>query len=214
MTVPNIIFVQRGNFLDGLSFFGIAVRVVFLLLSANTICIPYIKRRDTLLRKALDIIGLPVLEIESGKEMGHVRDVLFDDQWVVRGVLLENKTWFTLGKYIPDAHIVAYGEDAVTISNSEAIAAVEHDQLYHGILTGNSRMKGVPVVTSNGNQLGLVEDVYFQAETGEIVGCELSEGFISDIKEGRYWLKRPDKITLGTDAIIVPTHCCDELQKL
>jgi uncharacterized protein YrrD len=64
----------------------------------------------------------------------------------------------------------------------------------------------------NGNQLGIIEDVYFSKKLGnKIKGFEISEGFISDLTEGRKWLTLPDSVTRGEEAVIVPAHCEEEV---
>ena len=69
-------------------------------------------------------------------------------------------------------------------------------------------MKDLPVVTVHGEQLGRVSDVYFDDLQGtQIVGYELTDGFIADMMEGRKWLPAPrklDDVMLGEDVIIVP----------
>jgi uncharacterized protein YrrD len=75
-------------------------------------------------------------------------------------------------------------------------------------------MKGTPIITVEGHQLGMVEDVYLQQDLGkQIVGFELSEGFLSDIRDGRKWLPLPKEAISGEDAIIVPLHCTQELEE-
>ena len=45
------------------------------------------------------------------------------------------------------------------------------------------------MISKEGERLGLLEDVYFLEEVGTIVGYELSDGFFSDIMEGKRVIK-------------------------
>ena len=45
------------------------------------------------------------------------------------------------------------------------------------------------MMTKEGERLGILEDVYFMEEVGTIVGYELSDGFFSDIMEGKRVVK-------------------------
>jgi uncharacterized protein YrrD len=73
------------------------------------------------------------------------------------------------------------------------------------LASGEHKLKGLPVITVNGRQLGFLEDVYFEEKLGrKIEGLEISDGFISDLKEGRKRLPAPDEATIGDDAVIVP----------
>ncbi|MBD0381750.1 PRC-barrel domain-containing protein [Paenibacillus sedimenti] len=168
------------------------------------------------MRKAHDLIGLPVLTVESGKQIGQVKDLLLDPTWNIRGIVLETKHWFSSLRYIPWEDLIAAGEDAITIPNDSVIQELEQaDGHQYALLEGSRKIKGLPIVTVGGQQLGMVEDVYLNLEWGtQIVGYELSEGFISDLKEGRRWLPMPESATKGEDAIIVPVHCTQELEEL
>ncbi|WP_068774204.1 PRC-barrel domain-containing protein [Paenibacillus sp. FJAT-26967] len=159
------------------------------------------------MRKARDLIGLSVLCIATGKRVGTVRDLLFDQEWTVLGILLDAKHWFSSCRYIHADDILACGPDALTIEDAGCIRdSAEAEELgltaFHG---GKHRLKELPVVTVNGHQLGVIEDVYLLEKLGtKIVGFELSEGFVSDLKEGRKWLPLPVSLTIGEDAVIVP----------
>ncbi|NOV04132.1 PRC-barrel domain-containing protein [Paenibacillus planticolens] len=167
------------------------------------------------MRRAHDLIGLPVLTVDSGKQIGQVKDILIDPEWNIRGIILEAKMWLSSLRYVPWDGVVAAGEDAVTIPNDKVIIEFEHAEECHAFLEGSRAIKGLPVVTIGGDKLGVVEDVYLTQDWGkQIVGYELSEGFISDLKEGRRWLPMPDSATKGEDAIIVPVHCSQEIEEL
>jgi uncharacterized protein YrrD len=167
------------------------------------------------LRKAHDLIGLPVITVDSGKQIGQVKDLLVGPDWNIRGIMLEVKHWFSSLRYIPWEGIVAAGEDAITIPNESVIREFEHVEECHAFLEGSRKIKGLPVITVGGHKLGVVEDVYLNQNWGkQILGYELSEGFISDLKEGRRWLPMPVAATKGEDAIIVPVHCAQEVEEL
>ncbi|MDQ0901397.1 MULTISPECIES: PRC-barrel domain-containing protein [unclassified Paenibacillus] len=167
------------------------------------------------MRKAHDLIGLPVITVDSGKQIGQVKDLLVGPDWNIRGIMLEVKHWFSSLRYIPWEGIVSAGEDAITIPNESVIREFEHVEECHAFLEGSRKIKGLPVITVGGHKLGVVEDVYLNQNWGkQIVGYELSEGFISDLKEGRRWLPMPVAATKGEDAIIVPVHCAQEVEEL
>lgn len=167
------------------------------------------------MRKARDLIGLPVLTVESGKQLGQAKDILVDSTWNMKGIVLETKNWFSSMRYIRWSDIIAAGEDAITIPNENVILDLEQGAELTPLVEGNHKIKGLPVVTVGGHQLGMVEDVYLGRNWGtQIVGYELSEGFISDLKEGRRWLPAPESAVIGEDAIIVPVHCTEEVEEL
>ena len=68
------------------------------------------------MRRARDIVGLPVLELSSGNQVGWVQDIVFDsEQEQVIGLILEGKHFFQSEKGIPFKSIVSVGKDALTV---------------------------------------------------------------------------------------------------
>jgi uncharacterized protein YrrD len=168
------------------------------------------------LKRARDVIGLPILCVQTGKQCGTVKDLLLGSDWQIEVVLLENKHWFSASACILWKDVIALGEDAITIDNEDAVTQLDDQQrAYTSFVNGERKVKGMPVVTVNGQHLGIVDDVYLDPLMGKkVIGYELTEGFISDLKEGRKWLPLPDSVTMGEDAIIVPVHCYESLAEM
>jgi uncharacterized protein YrrD len=162
--------------------------------------------------RALDIIGLPVIETTTGKKIAAVEDFLLDEDWGLHGILLDSLHWFSPSRCLKWEQI-SCGQDAVTIASEKDIIEFECDPAIHTLLTGKSKIIGLPVITKNGNQLGILEDVYFQQDMGKkVTGLEISDGLISDLREGRKKLPASEEATMGKDTIIVPMHSEDHLK--
>jgi uncharacterized protein YrrD len=154
------------------------------------------------------VLGLPVLT-ENGRKAGNVKDVWFDEHWSLAGIVLDNRTWNRKTfKGVRWRDISVVGEDALIIPGREVVSAMDKSLLLRGFVGGTVRLKDMPVYTVSGLALGRITDVYFQpAEGTPLVGCELTDGFLSDVIEGRRRLLLPDgpgQLTLGGDAIMVP----------
>ena len=52
----------------------------------------------------------------------------------------------------------------------------------------------------------MLDDVYFLEEVGTIVGYELTDGFFSDITQGKRVIRTPHPPKIGKDAIIVSVN--------
>ncbi|BBI34825.1 PRC-barrel domain-containing protein [Cohnella abietis] len=158
------------------------------------------------------ILGLPVL-LENGKCIGKIKDLWFDEFWKLVGVILD--TYARIGirkipKIVYWEHILHCGEDALLIRNSSVIVTKDNKQLLRTFHTGVIRLKDMPVYTIEGQHLGEVSDVYIRPFEGtQIIGYELTDGFLADVFEGRRKLFLPDaeNMTLGEDAILVPASC-------
>ncbi|WEK53149.1 MAG: PRC-barrel domain-containing protein [Candidatus Cohnella colombiensis] len=154
------------------------------------------------------LLGVPVLR-ESGKRVGKVKDIWFDEFWSVVGIVLDCRIWFRKArKVVLMDQIFAFGQDALIIRNESQLDTFELKQLLRTYYTGVIRIKDMPVFTKEGLHLGEVSDVYFKENEGTpIIGFELSDGFLSDVLEGRRRLFMPERaedIRLGENAILVP----------
>lgn len=155
------------------------------------------------------LIGLPVIDTGTGKMAGKVKDVWFDEHWLLQGLLLEPGKWLPQKmKAIYWHDVLVCGEDAIMITGIEAIKPIAELDIQRSFHTGRVQLKDLPLITEAGLQLGRITDVYFQKIKGTpILGYELTDGFISDLLEGRKWYPAPEDISvvvLGDDAIIVP----------
>ncbi|GIO87919.1 hypothetical protein J25TS5_48510 [Paenibacillus faecis] len=165
--------------------------------------------------KLQEMVGLAVFDVEDGKQIGKVLDFLLDDDWRITGIQLEGKAMFTSTvKVVLWEDIVAYGEDAVMIRNQQAIRKWDAENIQLTFSTGNGKLKELPLLTEDGILIGHVTDVYFDQEMGNtITGIEVSDGFISDLMEGRKVLPFTPGMTKGENAIMVPPNSEQRLEK-
>ncbi|APO47335.1 PRC-barrel domain-containing protein [Paenibacillus sp. FSL H7-0942] len=157
--------------------------------------------------KLQEMIGLAVFDVEDGKQVGKIQDFIVNDDWEIEGIELENKGLFTNHvKIVQWQDIVAYGEDAVMIRNQQAVRKTGADDIKYTYLLGRSKLKEMSVLTEEGLLLGRVSDVYFDQELGNtIIGIEITDGFVSDLIEGRKWLPCTSDMSIGESAIMVPS---------
>lgn len=157
--------------------------------------------------KLQEMIGLAVFDVEDGKQVGKIQDFIVNDDWEIEGIELENKGLFTNHvKIVQWQDIVAYGEDAVMIRNQQAVRKTGADDIKYTYLLGRSKLKEMSVLTEEGLLLGRVSDVYFDQELGNtIIGIEITDGFVSDLIEGRKWLPCTSNMSIGESAIMVPS---------
>ncbi|WP_248927343.1 PRC-barrel domain-containing protein [Paenibacillus hamazuiensis] len=167
------------------------------------------------MRKARDVIGLPVISVDTGRQVGSSQDLLLNEEWEIEAIQMQVKMWFSSVTYVEWNDVLALGEDAITIPSEDVLKAMEDDLPLFSLVGGHKKVKGMPVITVNGQQLGIVEDVYLDDLLGKhVIGYELSEGFITDLKEGRKWLPVPETVILGEDAIVVPVRCNEQLEEI
>jgi uncharacterized protein YrrD len=154
--------------------------------------------------KLLELIGLPVYGIETGKRLTKVKDIRISNDWTITHIELEGRS--RKGSPPPSVcweEVTACGEDAIMIANDTAIRHTEAIHIERAFLTGNGALKDLPVMTSEGSQLGWVADVYFQPNMGnQVTGLEISDGLLSDLLEGRRRIDGTSRLKWGSDVII------------
>lgn len=147
------------------------------------------------MRRAGEIIGLPVLELTSGDSIGWVQDlVLNDDKDEVVGILLEGGHFFQSTKGIPRQVIAAIGKDAITVR--EKIVEELNGTLWSDKL-------GNEVYTQGGDARGRIEDVFLDDSAEKLVGYEVSDGLFADLLHGRGMILQPHVMVDGKDVLIV-----------
>ncbi len=156
------------------------------------------------MRKMLDVVGLPVLDISSGKKAGTVKDCFFNRYGELKGLAVEKEGIFNKLAYLDFNEIGAIGDDAVTIGSEKSLTPIQQHIPFDGFHSGKHSYKDLPIITTNGYELGHISDVYFKEELGKIIGYEISDGFLSDITEGRRTIQIPNKFIVGEDALIIP----------
>lgn len=156
------------------------------------------------MQKVRDLIDLPIIDIVSGRELGQVRDILFDRHFRFQGLLLEYAGWLREGNYIPSDAVRFIGTDCIFVRDADCILPYQRSTAYFFPLSdGPSHLRGKPVISSDGYQLGQLEDVYFQDQLETITGYEVSDGFWADITEGRKIVQTNESLRVGKDALMV-----------
>lgn len=165
--------------------------------------------------KLQEFIGLNVIGVEEGKDVGKIVDCIVDSNWKITGIELESKSFFGGHvKVVAWDDIVAYGEDAVMIQNEESIRKMDAGSIPYTYLTGKNKLKDIQVVTETGTILGKVSDVYFDQKLGNtIIALEISDGLVTDLMEGRKWLPCLPEMSIGEDTLLVPALSEEKLEK-
>lgn len=145
--------------------------------------------------------GLPVIELNSGAKIGEVCDICISGSGVVKGLLVRKGALLKKTFHLNVQDVSSFGWDGVMIVDQSIMTPVKKPHEF--TFEGRNRLTGKTIMTSEGERLGLLEDVYFQEEVGTIVGYELSDGFFADMLEGKRVIKTELPPAIGKDTIIV-----------
>lgn len=154
------------------------------------------------MKKTEEVIGLPIISICDGEEVGKVKGVIVNAaKGAVDYVVVENGIQILNAKVISAKDVIGIGEYALTIENEAVIndiskipAAIDH-------LQKNIPVKGTRVMTKKGSLIGEIGDIYIDEDNScSIFALE----FISakDNKNVRL-IPRDSVITFGKNLIVV-----------
>ena len=169
--------------------------------------VQYEQDKVTVTMRLQEIIGIAVFDIKHGKQVGRVQDVLFNRDWTIEAIQLSKKGFFrSYYRLVSSNHIVTYGEDAIMVHNNVLLRRSKLGDTTLTYALGTHKLKDLPVLTEQGLQLGQICDLYMNGtRANKITGIELSDGFVSDLIEGRKWLACTAHMYIGQNAIIVPS---------
>ena len=135
------------------------------------------------MKKSVEILGLPIISITEGRELGVSKTLLIDAKnGTVAAITIEDADWYRGVKLIPYESVIAIGDDAVTITNSENILTLDAAGDYEALLDENIRIIDTKAITKSGTIQGKVTELYI-GDDGKIEKCEITapDGTTSDI---------------------------------
>ncbi|KQL53453.1 hypothetical protein AN964_08060 [Heyndrickxia shackletonii] len=138
----------------------------------------------------------------DGSCVGEVCDICITDEGKVKSLIVKGKGFFHNLYSVPMDQVQAYGPHVIVLQKDGQL------RKYKEAHNEYSMCHFQPIalkfmISGNGEELGLLEDVYFQEEVGTIIGYELTDGFFSDMLEGKRFIHSAHPPKFGKDAIIV-----------
>ncbi|CAN5731666.1 hypothetical protein BH20ACT2_BH20ACT2_15180 [soil metagenome] len=163
----------------------------------------------TLLLRATDLIGRPVVTIDSGDDVAEVKDVVYGaTRAELLGFTLRGRGFLAGPKknVLPFAAVAALGRDAVMIEDTAALAPSSDAFAATVRGAGDGAVLGDTVLTDDGTDLGTVVDVIVLCAGGpEVVGYEVDAAATLGERAGsRVFIPLPDTLAVSGQALMVP----------
>lgn len=150
------------------------------------------------MKKSVDILGLPVISIMEGKELGKAKSLVINPaNGTVAAVAIDDGKWYLGAKLLPFSAITGLGEYAVTIENSNSVALYSENQEFEKLLTAEIEVIGTKVLTKTGRILGKVNEIIIDL-SGKITACE-----VEDVTKDITHLPAERVLTFGKEVLIV-----------
>jgi uncharacterized protein YrrD len=104
-----------------------------------------------------------VLSRLDGQRLDSVRDIIISkDHTRIVALILDEGGLFSPATAVAIENVVSFGKDAVVITDSKTVTRVDHFPAVKEILDERETLIGKHVFTESGQQMGKVEDVYFE----------------------------------------------------
>jgi uncharacterized protein YrrD len=156
------------------------------------------------LPRGRDLIGLPVLTGRHMRRIGQVQEVLLSgDGTRICGLVLDGGGWLHQRRVLDFAAVRAVGQthllaEAECYLSGEPSAPHSPDQTH-----SCEELRGMPVLRESGEEVGTLDDVYFEPQSGRVTALQLSRGLVDDLLSGKEILPVDGAITTGEAVILL-----------
>lgn len=150
------------------------------------------------MKKSVDIIGLPIISISEGKELGIAKQFVINPlKGCVAALAIDDGKWYYGAKLLAYSAITGIGEYAITIETSEDITTLANAPEFEELLCADITVIGTKVLTKSGRNLGNVNEIIVDS-SGKIIVCEIveSSGEIIHIPAQRI-------LTFGKEVLVI-----------
>lgn len=146
--------------------------------------------------KGRKLTGLPVVCVrdqssEETQEIGKVREILFDPgSFRIQALLLDEGGWLSGPRVVCWEAVEEVRKTGVTVPSSAAVTTLKHEpgeqrETPERRCLQKGGLKGRRLLSADGLEIGVIEDILFEVAHGTVVGVEVSKGLIQDLLDGR-----------------------------
>ena len=154
--------------------------------------------------KGKSIIGKKVLSRMDGQRIDSVRDIVISrDHSRIVALILDEGGLFSTATAVAIENVVSFGKDAVVITDSKAVTRIDHFPAVKEIMDDRDSLVGKQVFSEAGDQMGKIDDVFFEETTGNITALEVVGKIVPTARNASAQLPVGDVVSIGPDAVII-----------
>jgi uncharacterized protein YrrD len=126
------------------------------------------------MKKTREILELPVIGVEEGRELGRVKGlVVHAEAGRVAYLLVAGDEWYRGAVALAFEDVLGLGDDAVTTEGAGKLLRLAEAPGLEELLAGKVQVIGARVLTRKGKLAGRVGEYFVDEESGRIAGIEL-----------------------------------------
>lgn len=149
-----------------------------------------------------EIRGVPVITRDQGVNLGSVAYIYLDPKSRKLAAVSFKNRKTNEDVYVETDGITLVGQDVVLIKGGQVVKPLKSQEELGRRLR---KLRGMIVTTASGKNLGKLDDFDLDHQTRMLSQLHLDEGRMLPVD--------PLQVTIGPDAIIVPTEYVDRVQK-
>lgn len=154
------------------------------------------------MKTSQQIIGLPVISISDGIEIGNVKNAIVNaSRGTVDYLVVDSGPRALPGGVVPVESVLGIGEDAVTVMNPDDVLDIAKTPAAVDLIQKNVLVSGIRVMTRKGTMMGETGDFFVD----EDAGCVISGIFFKPARNGlpSGIIHRESIITFGKNLLVV-----------
>jgi len=166
------------------------------------------------MRRGKEVIGKKIVSLTGDILVDHVRDLIFDPAGQrLLGLLVDEGGWFHAARVIPFDAVSSFGEDAVMVADSSATVSAREVPGLSEVLSSDHKLVGTALISTEGDDLGRLADLYFDEQSGQVAGYDVSGGVFADLSSGRSFVPAFSDLHLGKDVALVPPEIARQMEE-
>lgn len=156
------------------------------------------------LARGRDLIGLPVLVGRQMRRIGRVQELLLrGDGTRICGLVLDGGGWLSQRRVLDFTAVRSVGQTHLLV-DAESYLSVESLVMQSPARTYPCKeLRGMPVLRVSGEEVGTLDDIHFEPQTGRVTALQLSRGLVDDLLSGKEILPMESAMTTGEAAILL-----------
>lgn len=165
------------------------------------------------MRTSAQMLGLPIISISEGLEIGTVKSLVINpEKGSVDFLTIEHEDWQVSVKAIPFKKVIGIGEYALTVDSEGAVIDLNEIPIANQLVNKKIKITDARVMTRKGELLGSVLEFFTDEENGHVIGMLIK------IKDKEVILPSETVLTFGKDILIVtedaPSYFLDNPNQL
>ncbi len=153
------------------------------------------------MRKGRELLSLPVVEALTGEQLGEVKELLYDIRGChLIGFIVADGGWLRAARAVLLHEVQDITGTAVVVEDKNCIRDISEIAEF---LQHRSDVIGYMLITSEGKELGVIQDLVISPGNGKIHGYELSSGIMDDLLNGRTTVNVAGQLDIVGEQVIL-----------